>query len=434
MALLTQLWLQASRRQPLLLVLEDLHWSDPSSEEWLGALVERMGGAPLLVLGTYRPGYRPGWLDRSYVTQVTLAPLSDAASRRIVQTVLPPAAQTAPLVTRVLATAEGNPFFLEELARTVVEQGAEAVVSSVPETIQAVLLARLDRLPASAKGLLQAAAVIGKDIALPLLQSITARSEESLQQDLVPLQAAEFLYETRLVPEPHYTFKHGLTQEVTYQSLLRRTCQQYHARIAQVLETQFPTVALAQPELVAQHYTQADCTAQAIPYWQRAGEQALQRSANAEALVHLTKGLELLHTLPDTLERSAQELTLQLALGMTLMVLKGHNAPELARIYTRARALGQQVGDGQQLFRALLGLRSVYNNRAEFKEAYALGEDLLRLAQRIHDPALLLQTHFAQGVTSFFLGEFPAALRHLEQVMGLYDPQATPLPCLPGGG
>ena len=277
--LLTQLWLQASRQQPLLLVLEDLHWSDPSSEEWLGALVERMVGAPLLVLGTYRPGYRPGWLDKSYVTQVTLAPLPDAASLRIVQEVLPPAAQTAPLVPRLLATAEGNPFFLEELARTVVEQGAEAAVSSVPETIQAVLLARLDRLPATAKSLLQAAAVIGKDVALPLLQSITERSEESLQQDLAHLQAAEFLYETSLVPEPHYTFKHVLTQEVTYQSLLRRTRQQYHARIAQVLEAQFPTVALAQPELLAQHYTEAGLAEQAIPYWQRAGQQASNRSA-----------------------------------------------------------------------------------------------------------------------------------------------------------
>ena len=245
MTLLTQLWLQASRQQPLLLVLEDLHWSDPSSEEWLGALVERMVGAPLLVLGTYHPGYRPGWLDKSYVTQVPLAPLPDAASLRIVEEVLPPAAQTASLVPRLLATAEGNPFFLEELARTVVEQGAESAVSSVPETIQAVLLARLDRLPATAKSLLQAAAVIGKDVAVPLLQSITERLEESLQQDLAHLQAAEFLYETSLVPEPHYTFKHVLTQEVTYQSLLRRTCQQYHARIAQVLETHFPTVALS---------------------------------------------------------------------------------------------------------------------------------------------------------------------------------------------
>jgi predicted ATPase len=146
--------------------------------------------------------------------------------------------------------------------------------------------------------------VIGKDVALPLLQSITERSEESLQQDLAHLQAAEFLYETSLVPEAHYTFKHVLTQEVTYQSLLRRTCQQYHARIAQVLETQFPTVALAQPELLAQHYTKAGLSEKAIPYWQRAGQQASNRSAHLEAISHFTTGIELLKTLPETPEHT----------------------------------------------------------------------------------------------------------------------------------
>ena len=424
MALLTQLWLQASRQQPLLLVLEDLHWSDPSSEEWLGALVERMVGAPLLVLGTYRPGYRPGWLDKSYVTQVPLAPLPDAASRRIVQAVLPPAAQTAPLVPRVLATAEGNPFFLEELARTVVEQGAEAAVSSVPETIQAVLLARLDRLPATAKSLLQAAAVIGKEVALPLLQSITERSEESLQQDLAHLQAAEFLYETRLVPEPHYTFKHVLTQEVTYQSLLRQTCQQYHARIAQVLEAEFPTVALAQPELVAQHYTEAGLLEQAILYWQRAGQQASNRSANTEAVQHLTTGLRLLARLPATLVRTQQELDLQIALGSALIATKGHAAPEVEQTYARARALCTQVGETAQLLPTLRGLCLFYRNRGALPTSRELGEQLYRLAQREATPTLRLEAHDALGTTLLMLGEFAAAQIHLEQGIALIDPEA----------
>jgi predicted ATPase len=420
--LLTQLWLQASRQQPLLLVLEDLHWSDPSSEEWLGALVERMVGAPLLVLGTYRPGYRPGWLDKSYVTQVTLTPLPDTASLRIVQEVWPPAAQTAPLVPRLLATAEGNPFFLEERARTVVEQGAEAAVSSVPETIQAVLLARLDRLPATAKSLLQAAAVIGKEVAVPLLQSITERSEESLQQDLTHLQAAEFLYETSLVPEPHYTFKHVLTQEVTYQSLLRRTCQQYHARIAQVLETQFPTVALAQPELVAQHYTQAGCTERAVHYWQRAGEHASDRSAYLEAVSHVTTGLELLKTLPETPERIQQALTLNIALGAALQMPKGGASPEVEHAYTQAYTLCQQVGETPQLVPVLFGLWRFYHSRAQFHTARELGETLLRLVQRADDPALAVVAHYALGTTWFCLGALPAARQHLEEGSARYTP------------
>ena len=422
MTLLTQLWLQASRRQPLLLVLEDLHWSDPSSEEWLDALVERMVGAPLLVLGTYRPGYRPGWLDKSYMTQVTLAPLSDTASLRIVQEVLPPAAQMASLVPRLLATAEGNPFFLEELARTVVEQGAESAVSSVPETIQAVLLARLDRLPATAKSLLQAAAVIGKEVAVPLLQSITERSAESLQQDLTHLQAAEFLYETSLVPEPHYTFKHVLTQEVTYQSLLRRTCQQYHARIAQVLEAQFPTVARTQPELLAQHYTKAGLSEQAISYWQQAGQQASDRSAHLEAISHFTAGIELLKILPETPEHTQQALTLWIALAAALLRTKGQAASEVEHAYTQAYTLWQQVGETRQLVQILSGLRKFYVARVQLHTAREITATLLRLVERTPDPALSVIAHYDLGVTSFCLGALPEARQHLEEGIACYMP------------
>jgi predicted ATPase len=421
-ALLAQLWLQASRQRPLLLVLEDLHWSDPSSEEWLDALVERMVGTPLLVLGTYRPGYRPGWVDKSYVTQVTLEPLSDAASLQIVQGVLSPIAQTVPLVSRLLATAEGNPFFLEELAQMVVEQGVETVVSSVPETIQTVLLARLDRLPATAKSLLQAAAVIGKDIALPLLQSMTERSEESLQQELAYLQAAEFLYETSLMPEPHYTFKHVLTQEVTYQSLLRQTCQQYHARIAQVLEAQFPAVAIAQPDVLARHYTQAGCTERAVHYWQRAGEQASDRLAYLEAVSHVTTGIELLKTLPETPERIQQALTLHIALGAALQMPKGGASPEVEHAYTQAYTLCQQVGETPQLVPILLGLWRFYHSQAQFRTARELGETLLHLVHRADDPALAVVAHYALGTTRFCLGALPAARQHLEEGITRYTP------------
>jgi predicted ATPase len=420
-ALLTQLWLQASRQRPLLLVLEDLHWSDPSSEEWLGALVEKMAGAPLLVLGTYRPGYRPGWVVQSYVTQVTLEPLSDAASRRIVQGVSPPIAQTVPLLSRVLTTAEGNPFFLEELAQMVVEQGAETAVSRIPETIQTVLLARLDRLPATAKGLLQAAAVIGKDIALPLLQSITERSEESLQQELAYLQAAEFLYETSLVPEPHYTFKHVLTQEVTYQSLLRQTCQQYHARIAQILEAQFPAVALAQPELLAQHYTAAGCTAQAVTYWQKAGHRAVERSAYVEAIAHLTTGLTVLQTLPQTPARTQQELMLHVALGGSLVAVQGYATPEVAQVYTRARELCRQLGDTPQLFPVLRGLFVFYLSYGQLQTAQNLAEHLLRQAERQSDMAPQILGHYLLGLALFCRGTPVEAARQFEQAIVAYN-------------
>lgn len=320
---LTQLWLQSSRQGALVLIVEDLHWSDPSTDEWLLALVERLMGTPLLVIGTYRPGYRPGWLDKSYVTQVALQSLSSQDSLQVVQAVLPSTAHTAALVPHLLAKAEGNPFFLEELARTVLEQDATAAVPTIPETVQAVLLARLDRLPGPTKRLLQAAAVIGKDVTLPLLRAIADVPEARLQHDLAHLQTAEFLYETGPVPEAQYTFKHVLTQEVTYQSLLRRTRRQYHAHIAQALEAHFPAVAAVQPELLAHHYTEAGRAASAIPYWQRAGQRTLAQSAYVEAIRHLTRGLEVLHTVPDTPERTQQELQLHLTLGASLTVTRG---------------------------------------------------------------------------------------------------------------
>ena len=236
----TQMCLNGSRQRPLILEIEDLHWIDPSSDACLAALVERMAGAPLLVLVTYRPGYRPAWIDRSYVTQVALQPLTSQDSLRVVQAVLPTVTPSAPLVPQLVAKADGNPFFLEELARTVVEQGTNAPSPTVPDTIQAVLLARIDRLPATAKRLLQTAAVIGKDVALPLLQAVTDVPEEAMHRDLGHLQVAEFLYETYASAALVYVFKHALTQEVAYQSLVRRVRQQYHAHIAQVLEEAVP--------------------------------------------------------------------------------------------------------------------------------------------------------------------------------------------------
>src|SRR5712691_6876265 len=335
----TQLSLNGSRERPLVLEIEDLHWIDASSEECLAALVERMAGASLLLLVTSRPGYRPAWIDKSYVTQAALQPLSAEESLRVVQAVLPTEGLSTLAVSRLLAKAEGNPFFLEELARMMVEQGSDAPSSIVPDTVQAVLLARIDRLPASAKRLLQAAAVIGKDVALPLLQAVTAVPEEAMHRDLLRLQAAEFLYETHVHAAPVYTFKHVLTQEVASQSLVRRARQQYHERIAQVLEEQFPEVAETQPELLAQHYTEAGRGAQAIPYWQRAGQRAVERSANVEAISHFTKGLELLKALPETPERTRQELALQLALGPPLRMTKGETAPEMEGLYTQSYEL-----------------------------------------------------------------------------------------------
>jgi predicted ATPase len=299
--------------------------------------------------------------------------------------------------------------------------------------VQAVLAARIDRLPAEEKQLLQAAAVIGTEVPLPLLQAIAELRESALHRGMAHLQAAEFLYETRLFPERAYTFKHALTQQVAYQSLLTSTRQRYQAQLAQALEGH-PKTMETQPELLAHHSTEAGLAEQAVGYWQRAGERSTARSAYVEAVAHLTKGLEALQTLPDPPLRTQQELDLQLALGQAFQVTKGFPALEVRDAYTRARELCQQVGDTPQLAGVLRGLGMFYRSRGELQTARELGEQLLTLAQRQHDPESLTYAHWALGEAMFYLGEFIPARAHLDQALAVSAaPQNRSRPSLFGG-
>jgi predicted ATPase len=421
--ILVQLAVQGAQRRPLVLEVENLHWIDPSSEEVLGALVEQLVGARILLLLTYRPGYRPPWIDKSYATQLALTRLAPQDSRQVVQAIVRTAPVPDAMMQVILTRAEGNPLFLEELAHTVAEQGGSRRSAEVPTTLQTVLASRIDRLPPEAKHLLQLAAVIGKDVAVPLLEAIVGLPPVALQQGLAHLQGGELLYDTTQVAGRTVTFKHALIREAAYQSLLRSTRQEYHHRIAQALEARFPETAETQPELVAHHYTEADLSAQAIPYWQRAGRRALERSANLEAAAHLTKGLELLATMPNTPERLRHELDMLTSLGPALTITSGPGSPSVEQVYTRARELCQQVGEPRQLFPVLWGLWRLSNYREELQKAGELGKQLLTLARQVQDRALLLEAHHALWPTLFYLGELAAARRHLEQGMALYDPQ-----------
>jgi predicted ATPase len=238
------------------------------------------------------------------------------------------------------------------------------------------------------------------------------------------LVAAELLYQRGRPPRATYLFKHALIQDTAYASLLKSIRQQVHRQAAQVLEAQFPETVATQPERVAQHYTEAGLTEQAIPYWQQAGQQALQRSASSEAISQLTTGLELLATLPETPARAQQELDLQLALGPVLMATKGFAAPEVEEIYSRARELCAQVGDTPRLFPTLWGLCRFYANRGALPTAREVGEQLYRLAQRTTDPTHLLEAHDVLGSTLYHLGEYAAARTHAEQGLALADPMA----------
>ncbi len=420
--LLRHLVLDAARRQPLVLVVENLHWVDPTSDAWLASLVDALGGAAVLLLGTYRPGYQPSWRAHSAVTQVALSPLRAQDSRRVVQAVLGAVPVPEGRLKAIITQAGGNPFFLEELAWHAVEQGGRDTVGPVPETVHAVLAARMDRLPSEAKHLLQTAAVIGMHTTLPLLQAVTELPDSALHAELTHLQAVELLYETRVVPELAYTFKHALIHDVAYQSLLKSTRQQIHKRTAQVLVEQFPDTVAIQPELLAHHYTEAGLTDQAIPYWQLAGQHASDRSASLEAVSHFTTGIELLKPLPQTPERAQQAISLYIALGATLQIAKGLAAPEVEHAYTEARALCQQLGEAPQLAPALFGLWRFYFARPQLHAARELGEALLRLAQHAHDPTLAVVAHYALGVAWLRLGTLPAARQHLEEGIARYTP------------
>jgi predicted ATPase len=338
------------------------------------------------------------------------------------------------VLQQIVTKSDGVPLFVEELTKMVLESGllwehdghyvlAEPLAAvAIPSTLQDSLMARLDRLT-TAKSVAQLGATLGRAFSYEVLRAVSTLDETTLQQELARLVAGELLYQRGVPPQATYVFKHVLIQEVAYQSLLKSTRQQYHRRIAQVLEELFPETAETQPELLAQHYTEAGLSAQAIPYWQRAGQRAFQRSANLEAVAHLTTGLALLATLPETPARAQQELDLQIALGPALMATRGYAAPEVERVYTRARQLCQQVGEMPQLFRVLWGLWLFYFVRAQLQSAYELGEQLLTHAQRAQDPMLLIEAQRALGATLWFLGEFVTAQRYLEQGTTLYDMQ-----------
>ena len=253
-------------------------------------------------------------------------------------------------------------------------------------------MARLDRL-APIREIAQVGATLGREFSYELLRAVSPIDEASLQQALARLVEAEVLYQRGLPPQARYLFKHALIQDTAYQSLLKSKRQQYHQQIAHVLEERFPETTEPQPELLAQHYTAAGLIAQAIPYWQRAGQRAAQCSANIEAISHLTNGLEWLKTLPDTPERSQQELHLQTTLGPALMAIKGFASPEAGQAYARARALCQQVGDTPQFLPVLLGLCHFYSVRAQLLTARELAVQLLTLAEGHQDTAYLVAAH-----------------------------------------
>jgi predicted ATPase len=432
-----RLLIRESLNQPLLLIFEDLHWLDTETQAFLSLLSESVATAKILLLVNYRPEYRHEWGNKTYYTQLRLDPLGQAEAQEMLTALLGDGAALQPLKQFILEKTEGNPFFMEEIVQALFEQGVLIVGAHggapslarpfadlhLPTTVQGILASRIDRLGPEEKTLLQTLSVIGKEFSLSLLKQVTNQPEDELHRLLSHLQTAEFIYEQPAFPEPEYTFKHALTQEVAYGSLLLERRRVLHERTAKAIEALFHSQLEDHYSELAHHYSRSGNTKKAVEYLQLAGQQAVQRSAYAEAFTHLTTALELLKTLPDTPERGQQELTLQLAVGVPLMATKGYAAPEAEHAYSRARELCQQLGETPQLFPALRGLWQFYHLRAEYETAGRLGEQLFSLAQHVQSPALLLEAHRVLGPTLFQLGEFAPAREHLEQGIALYDLQ-----------
>jgi TOMM system kinase/cyclase fusion protein len=432
-ALLTIL-LTLAANQPVLFIVEDLHWVDPSTLELLILLIDHVTTARIFMLLTSRPEFRPPWGFRAHVTPITLSRLPRAQVEAMVARVAGNKALPAEVQQQLVITTDGVPLFVEELTKMVLESGLlreredryeltdPLPPLAIPTTLRDSLEARLDRL-AGVKEVAQLGAILGREFSYDLLQAISPLDEPTLQHGLSQLVETELLYRRGLPPQVIYTFKHALIQEAAYQSLLKRTRQEYHERIAQVLAERFPETVEMQPELLAHHLTEAGLSEPAVGYWRRAGQRGIERSAYVEAISHLTKGLELLNTLPDTSERPLQELILQTNLGPALMATKGFGAPEVQQAYDRARELCQEVGETPQLFPVLRGLSTFYIVRAELQTAHELAEELLRLAQGAQDAAMLVEAYSMLGTTSFYRGKIASARVHLEQAVALYDPQ-----------
>jgi len=416
-----RLLLRESRVQPLILVLEDLHWIDAETQDLLDSLVEGLPAAPVLLLVNYRPEYGHGWSGKSYYRQLRIDPLRPESADELLRTLVGDGTELAPLKRLLIERTEGNPFFLEESVRTLVETGAlageggayrlieGAQAIHVPATVQALLAGRIDRLPPDEKRLLQAASVIGKDVPFVLLQAIVEDAEGDLRQGLAHLQTAEFLYEAHLFPELAYTFKHALTHEVAYASLLQERRQALHLRILEALErrqTDQPSEAI---ERLARHALGAEAWDKAVRYLRQAATRTMARSSYDAAAGLLREALRALERLPETRDRLAQAVDVRLELRIALVPLGRYQ--DVLAVMREAEGLATRLGDRARLGRGLADICARLRNVAgEHLQAIEVGQRALAIAVESGDQELAREAQYRTGQAYFAIGDFRQAL------------------------
>ena len=425
--------MRESELRPLILVVEDLHWVDAGTQEMLDYLVDGLASSRVLLLFTHRPEYRHAWLPRSYFTQLRADPLREENADRLLRAVLGDDGGLADLRRQLIERTGGTPLFLEESVRTLVDAGTltgnagnyraagPIMTLQIPATVHAVLAARIDRLSAEQKSLLQTASMIGEEVPAELLQPIAGLPWERLNTVLAELQAAEFLYQTRLLPQPQYTFKHALTRQVVYESVLTERRRAVHQKIVELGETLYADRIDEHVERLAHHALAGEQWSKAVDYLYRSASRAMQRSAHQNAIQYLEKGLEALEKLPDSAERMRRELDYRKALGVTMMAAKGWAAREVLDAYTRARELCEKLDDERELFIVLRGEGQYRMIRGESRIASELGERCVALAARSRDTGVNIETHHMSWTNSFFMGEYAQADFHSAKGISLYE-------------
>ena len=422
-----------ARTQPVVMVLEDAHWIDPTSRELLDLTVERVRSLPVLMIVTFRAEFQPPWTGQPQVSMLALNRLDRRDRTVLVEQIARGKALPDEVVGQIVDRADGVPLFVEELTKNVLESGllreeADRYVLdralplfAIPTSLHDSLMARLDRL-GSVRQVAQIGAAIGREFSYALLRAVSRVPEDELQAALTRLVASELLFQRGTPPDAVYAFKHALVQDAAHGSLLRGSRQQLHAHIAEALETHSPELMASQPELFAQHYAEAGMTEKSVTCWGKAGRRSAARSAMAEAAAQLQKGLDQLGLLPDEPERQRQELEILSALGAVFQALKGPGAPETGEAYARARRLWEQLGCSSEFLQIPYGQSRHHVARGEFDLALRLSEDLLRLSQQRNDDAGLVLGHGSSGRDSMYAGKFASSRSHLEQVLALYDP------------
>jgi class 3 adenylate cyclase/tetratricopeptide (TPR) repeat protein len=425
-----------ARQQPILLSFEDAQWADATSLELLDLTVERMRQLPVLALFTFRPEFEPPWIGLPNVGALTLGRLDRDEVESMVARVTGGRALPAEVMKQIVAKTDGNPLFVEELTKTVLEggilvEGAEGYrlegplpPLAIPATLHDSLMARLDRL-APVKEIGQIGAAIGREFSYSLLRAVAGRDEIALKHALVQLEQAELVFRRGEPPEAVYSFKHVLVRDAAYESLLKSRRQQLHGQIARALEERFAAIVASQPEIAAHHFTEAGLVEPAIYYWLKAGQHAARRSANAEALNHFAHGLDLLPKIDDPILRNKSELLLQTSLGHSLRSIKGWSIDSVKHAYTRALQLCKESGFDEHTLPAVFGLWTWNFLRAALGEAQTLAEHLVTTAENVDDAVFKVLAHEALGFTLFARGKFAAAHAALERSISMYEDSKT---------